>query len=1095
MTFRLPAFAFVVATAILTCSAPAAKAQVDYYWNAPTGGSGTWDTTNGTWSTTATGPTNYTWLSNGNERANFGNSGGTVTLDSGGISAYGVNFSVSGYTLTGGQLTLTGTGGVIDTGAFAATISSAIDGSFGLTKNGNGSLTLSGTNLYTGLTTLSSGVIAVQNNAALGATGSGNTTSVASGSAIQVSGALTGVTEAITLAGTGIANDGALRNISGLNTWSGGTTLAAGGARINSDSGTLTLSGGMSGTAQPLTVGGAGNVTISGLIATGAGGTITKDGNGTLTLSNGANTFSAASTSSVVITVTAGTLIHTGESTGTTGGSSSTGILPATATPSYVFLNGGTFTSNRVGAGVTFLAVNKGITLGSLGGSLGVTDVTSGNLNIYSGKITGSGNLTFVGPGVLSLTATQTYTGDTRVTAGTLRLRTGTPQIPNTNLIVTGTGSFDAATFTQTIQSLSGDGKLPFSSSTGTLIITGTSSTTFSGVWSAGRINVNKSGGTGTLTIDGINTSTGRFTLTNGTVTVNAGKLLGNPTIDYEINGGTLNLNNAAQSIEGLAGTGGTINLAAGHVFTLDPVSPGTPINNVYSGTIAGPGSIRKINTISGATVRTQTLAGINTYTGTTTVVAGILLEAKQVALYNNTPASWTAANIIVNSGATLAFNVGGTGEFTSTDIDTLAALGTVSGGFTSGSAIGFDTTTAVGGNFIYNTAIANTNAGGNILGVTKLGTNTLTLTGANTYAGTTTVIAGTLLEAKQVALYNNTPASWTATNIIVNSGATLAFNVGGTGEFTSTDIDTLAALGTGTGGFKSGSAIGFDTTTAVGGNFTYNTAIANPNSGANILGVTKLGANILTLTAASTYTGTTTVTAGTLAIFGTGSIATSPVINLGTSGTFSTALVSAGSANYDSVTSQFALASGQTLKGTGTVAGPFTVRAGSSISPGASPGSLILQNGVTTQANSTFAIGIYNGTQPAAISTGLSSVNATSNNFLTITGGMTIFDAGTLITINAGSTTFTYGATYSYKVATGAGDQGATGANLNITNSSQFAFNSTNGTTANTFSLTGDSGGNVYVNFTATPEPGTILGIAAAGMGLAGWFRRRRNG
>ena len=41
----------------------------------------------------------------------------------------------------------------------------------------------------------------------------------------------------------------------------------------------------------------------------------------------------------------------------------------------------------------------------------------------------------------------------------------------------------------------------------------------------------------------------GDFEFPNGTVTVNPGKLLGNPTIDYEINGGTLNLNNAAQSI------------------------------------------------------------------------------------------------------------------------------------------------------------------------------------------------------------------------------------------------------------------------------------------------------------------------------------------------------------------------------------------------------------------------------------------------------------------------------------------------------------------------------------------------------------------
>src|ERR1017187_103077 len=168
---------------------------------------------------------------------------------------------------------------------------------------------------------------------------------------------------------------------------------------------------------------------------------------------------------------------------------------------------GATFGYTAGGAGGTFLTLNMGIVLNG-GGTL--SDAI-GSPNIYSGVISGTGDPTKTGAGALAITTTCTYSGSTRVINGVLRLRTGTPQMPNTDLIVTSPGGFDCATFNQTIQSLSGTGNLPTSGS-GTLTIAGTASTTFSGVWSgSGRINVNKSGGTGTLTLDGVNTATGQF--------------------------------------------------------------------------------------------------------------------------------------------------------------------------------------------------------------------------------------------------------------------------------------------------------------------------------------------------------------------------------------------------------------------------------------------------------------------------------------------------------------------------------------------------------------------------------------------------------
>ena len=103
----------------------------------------------------------------------------------------------------------------------------------------------------------------------------------------------------------------------------------------------------------------------------------------------------------------------------------------------------------------------------------------------------------------------------------------------------------------------------------------------------------------------------------------------------------------------------------------------------------------------------------------------------------------------------------------------------------------------------------------GDLLSIEKIGAGMSTLTGVNTYRGTTTINAGTLQFGTQVSLYNNAVGSWTDVNLVVNSGATAAFNVGGAGEFTTSDIDTLKVLGTATGGFRNGSSLGIDTTNA----------------------------------------------------------------------------------------------------------------------------------------------------------------------------------------------------------------------------------------------------------------------------------------
>jgi autotransporter-associated beta strand protein len=161
-------------------------------------------------------------------------------------------------------------------------------------------------------------------------------------------------------------------------------------------------------------------------------------------------------------------------------------------------------------------------------------------------------------------------------------------------------------------------------------------------------------------------------------------------------------------------------------------------------------------------------------------------------------------------------------------------------------------------------------NSGTHKTSVVKGGTGAWTLSGTNTNTGTTTINGGTLQFAKQVSLYNNTTASWSAANINVKNGGTLAFNVGGTGEFTTANLTTLltnlAASSSATNGMNAGSNFGFDTTNATDGTFTIAAVIAN-SSGASggARGLTKLGTNILVLGNTNTYTGKTSVRNGTV--------------------------------------------------------------------------------------------------------------------------------------------------------------------------------------------------------------------------------------
>jgi autotransporter-associated beta strand protein/parallel beta-helix repeat protein len=298
--------------------------------------------------------------------------------------------------------------------------------------------------------------------------------------------------------------------------------------------------------------------------------------------------------------------------------------------------------------------------------------------------------------------------------------------------------------------------------------------------------------------------------------------------------GGTLDLGGVSQQVASLSdktpGNGGSLinSNSAASVLTLSPSGGST----TFSGMIQGGGTLGIISLVMSGS-GTQVFAGSNSYTGSTAVNAGTLQATSTAAL----PGYASTGEITVASGGMLAVSAGGSG-WTSANIASL--LSSNGSGFASGSALGIDTTP---GNLSYASNIAGS------MGVAKLGANTLTLSGANTYTGSTAVKAGTLQATSTAAL----PGYASTGKISVASGGMLAVSAGGSGWASANIASLLSSNGS---GFASGSVLGIDTTP---GNLSYASNIAGS------MGLAKLGGNTLTLTASNTYSGGTTITAGTL--------------------------------------------------------------------------------------------------------------------------------------------------------------------------------------------------------------------------------------
>ena len=347
----------------------------------------------------------------------------------------------------------------------------------------------------------------------------------------------------------------------------------------------------------------------------------------------------------------------------------------------------------------------------------------------------------------------------------------------------------------------------------------------------------------------------------------------------------TLDINNASVNTLTLSGS----NNIAANVVTMSGIS-GSTINLPNGNALVGAGSL-VISTTGTVSFGAGTGGRPNNpFTGGTTLNSGALVLSGGNSGGGGTAGALGTGILTINGGTINgAGNISGhqltmSGQVWNGDWSYLNSknLDMGTGAISLGSGAGAVRTVTVnagaGVALTISGPISNGSTGNSL---TKAGAGPLILAGANTYTGPTTVSAGTLQLAKEVALYNNASGNWTASNIVVSNGATLYLNVGGTGEFTSGDLDILLALGTGSGGFLSGAIVGLDTTDAASG-FTYAGVIANPNSGANALGLNKLGTNTLVLSGANTYSGGTIVSAGTLQLTGVGGVGSGPVSVVG---------------------------------------------------------------------------------------------------------------------------------------------------------------------------------------------------------------------
>ncbi|QIF01739.1 autotransporter-associated beta strand repeat-containing protein [Roseimicrobium sp. ORNL1] len=812
----------------------AAHAQNQLLWDATAGagspgaqdGSGTWSIGGPNWRNTGTSTDDQNF-SNG-DAVTFGagsGAAGTITL-SGMINTNSITFNAPGsgaYTISGGTA-ISMTNGAIVANA-NATISSVITGTGTLTKSGTGTLILTGTNLFNGLLDITQGAVSLRNAAAAGTTAGGVT--VRNNAAVEFQGGFSYGSETLTLNGSGISGAGAVRNVSGNNTWAGGVSLAS-ASTIRSDAGTLTLSGVISG-ANSLTImtaASAAQVTFSGATSNSFTGPLNLNG-GLLTLSKTPNSDSQlpqAIANNVTVNIGTGAVQailrldrnHQISDTGTVlnfaGSGSTAGIFR---------LNGFSDTVGTIKS-----TGGAGIIENFHAGNVSTITVNNATNDTFSGIIRNGGgaalNLAKANTGTLTLTGLASHTGSTSVKNGTLEL-SGAGALASTSEVILSTGGTLKVTNTA-VTNL--DDRIRDNAAI--TLRGGTLALADDGSQADYRENVSvTTAAAGASTISTTSTTTGTTTLTIGYLMRNKGA-----TVNFT--GTNLGLSTANRIVMG--GISGTDHgLIGGWATTGNEFAKHDYTNGVTALTAADYVTTGEANWTFEANAK---------ITGNTTLTNDRRVNSLNIAAAGTTNVNLNGESLRIESGGLL---VSGTSAVTISN-------GTLTGGTGAGStgevilhqnsSALLDITATIADNGARATALV------------KSGTGTARLSSANSFTGGVFVNSGTL----QV---NHAAA--------INTANTLAVE-GGTLDLNGNDLTvaSLTSQTTNTAGMITNTTGGVKTLTAGGDN---SSGSYSGQLGAN-LNFTKTGTGTFTLNQSNAaYAGVITVAQGTLATGGAGSL------------------------------------------------------------------------------------------------------------------------------------------------------------------------------------------------------------------------------
>ncbi|MEW6158742.1 MAG: autotransporter-associated beta strand repeat-containing protein [Verrucomicrobiota bacterium] len=707
-------------------------------------------------------------------------SGGAIDL------AGAVTLNASKTLLSGGTGTISG---VIDDGA----------STFGLAVIGNGTLTLSGNNLFGGglnLNNANTTLVLGHDNAA--GTGSltltaGTLTATASrtvGNSLSLAGNVTiGGSQDITFNGTatlsgsrqwtvsnsgttslaGVLTDGASSFsftklgtgtlvLGNANTFDGGLSLSTGTLAIGNNSalgtGTFTINGGtVSANGASRSIGNAVSVgasfTINGALDLTLSGPITLSVSPTVTVSNaGTTTFAAIGESGGARSLTksgSGLLVLNAASTFSGGISIDAGTVESAAQDAIgtggITLNGGTlsFSTADQSYGQAF-SISAGSTIDIASNRT----LTVGNAD---NDLTGSGSLTKTGTGTLVLGFANNHSGGLTLNAGTIN---------STAQGALGTGAVTLSGGSLLIASIDQSFDQSFSINSASTIDVGANRTMTIGNEAndlTGTGGLTKTG-SGTLVLSFANNHSGGVAINAGTLASGAQDAVGTGSITLA--GGTLAIANVDQTYNQIVNvtSASTVDIANGLTLNLGNAA------NDFTGT----GSLAKIG--SG----TLHLAANSDHSGGITLSAGTLL------LGTDTAAGTGTLNVIggtIQAGGgsrTLGNDVTLGGDFTSSGANDLTFTGTST--LTGNRTLTVNNTLTLG-------VIGQDQAGRTL---TKAGSGALVVTGTSTYTGGTTLNSGTLRISGDLSSSSNLDinggllmGSGTVGSVSVNSGGSIS--------------------------------------------------------------------------------------------------------------------------------------------------------------------------------------------------------------------------------------------------------------------------------------------------------------------------------